>query len=374
MFSRMKNYEIALSILSVLMTIAPSITSAEQKKERNKRKIAEDVIVIRNPKKPLYKEDVFHKIEDMSIGESQGRDEPIFSQIGDMAVDEHERIFVSDWKETRIRVFDRNGIILMNIGKKGQGPGEFERINGIQITPQNELMVLDASRKRLSFFSLAGEFVRSKSLSEIQALAIRINSKRNFLCLSALLDPRSALSTSELRIYDPELKSLVTVASSDPQDVYTPFLPFLVWELDKNGQVFCGFNQKYEFSVYDAEGNVLRSISRDFDPVRIPEEERKAALKRLKQPENKNVPSFYPAYRRISVDEAGRVFVQTWERPEKGSGYYHDVFDSSGRYITRILFEFPPRVWKKGKLYTVEEDENGFQFVRCYKVEWKTEK
>jgi hypothetical protein len=31
-----------------------------------------------------------------------------------------------------------------------------------------------------------------------------------------------------------------------------------------------------------------------------------------------------------------------------------------------------PRVWKKKKLYTIEEDEEGFQVVKRYKVKWSS--
>ncbi len=28
------------------------------------------------------------------------------------------------------------------------------------------------------------------------------------------------------------------------------------------------------------------------------------------------------------------------------------------------------QVWKKGKLYTIERDEEGYQYVKRYKVNW----
>ena len=30
-----------------------------------------------------------------------------------------------------------------------------------------------------------------------------------------------------------------------------------------------------------------------------------------------------------------------------------------------------PRFWKNGKSYTVEDDENGYLYVKSYKVTWK---
>ncbi len=59
------------------------------------------------------------------------------------------------------------------------------------------------------------------------------------------------------------------------------------------------------------------------------------------------------------------------ERPKDKVGYYYDVFDSEGKFIVKISLKIRPRVWKKNKLYLVEEDEDGFQFIKRYKVTWK---
>jgi hypothetical protein len=47
------------------------------------------------------------------------------------------------------------------------------------------------------------------------------------------------------------------------------------------------------------------------------------------------------------------------------------VFDSEGKYIARISLKSRPIVWKNNKLFTIEEDGDGFQFVKRYKVTWK---
>jgi hypothetical protein len=54
-----------------------------------------------------------------------------------------------------------------------------------------------------------------------------------------------------------------------------------------------------------------------------------------------------------------------------GKGYYCDVFDSEGRFIAEIALKSAPRVVKKDRLYTIEEDEQGYQVVKRYKIAWK---
>ncbi|TET64977.1 MAG: hypothetical protein E3J56_16475 [Candidatus Aminicenantes bacterium] len=65
------------------------------------------------------------------------------------------------------------------------------------------------------------------------------------------------------------------------------------------------------------------------------------------------------------------MFVQTYEKTTGGGSYYYDVFNSEGKYIAKIPLKSQPWVWKRGKLYNIEEDEEGYQVVKRYKVTWK---
>ena len=46
------------------------------------------------------------------------------------------------------------------------------------------------------------------------------------------------------------------------------------------------------------------------------------------------------------------------------------IFDAEGKYILKVHFRTTPRTIKKNKLYTIEEDEEGFQIVKRYKINW----
>ena len=91
----------------------------------------------------------------------------------------------------------------------------------------------------------------------------------------------------------------------------------------------------------------------------------------LPQDTRLSISKYHSAYRRFIIDDEGRIFVWTWERVIDGEGYYYDVFDSEGKYIVKIPLETRPLVLKKKKLYTLEEDDEGYQFVKRYKITWK---
>ena len=79
------------------------------------------------------------------------------------------------------------------------------------------------------------------------------------------------------------------------------------------------------------------------------------------------------------ADDEGRIYTLTMPVSQDEKSYLWDVFDMEGRYLAEIklpgsLSHLVDRkngiLWKRGKLYTVEEDENGYHIVKCYKVTW----
>lgn len=357
-----------MTLLGLLF--ANATTEAQSQKWKGKIVVEDGVKVIKNPNEPLYKDEIVDLQEELVIGEAEGREEYMFQEIGAISVDEAERIYISDWKESQIKVYDQSGKYIRTIGRKGQGPGEFQRIKRIQILPHNELLVYDGNVRRLSFFSLEGSFNNSKSISVISAIDLMMNSKREIIANTVQLNPQSAQAVTSIGIYDSDFKLVRTIITSEPEDVLMPFLPFNVWTILKDETILIGFNKSYELQILNFQGKLIKKIIKDFAPVKITMAEKRETLKRLEQPMNKEVPDFHPAFRRVTDDEEGRLFVETWEQPDFGDGHIYNVHDKQGKFISTLVLKFPPKVWKKGKLYTIETDEDGYQYVKRYKVTW----
>ena len=364
-----------IAVFSIVLFFSTSIllVSCGKQKTEWKGTIEEvdGVTVIKNPKEPMYGDEVFSLEKELSIGEVGGREEYMFSEIGTLAVDDEERIYVSDRKETHIKVFDKDGVYLMTIGRKGQGPGEFERISGMQITHQKELLVFDMRTRRISFFTVDGKLIETLSISELRPFELNVNSQRNFIIQSAALDLLTNQSISELKIYDANLSLIKTIAAPGPSDIFNPFDPIFIWKLAKDDNIVYGYNETYELQILDPAGKLIKKIVREYDPVKITKEEKQEAEKTFSPPNKIDYPSFRPAYRHFILDDEGRIFVQTFEKTEDGNRYYYDVFDPEGKCLTKIPLRFTPRILKKNKLYTVEEDEEGYQYAKRYKVTWK---
>jgi len=367
MKSNIKVFSIVLFLSFFMMLVSCGKQEAEWKGTIEE---VDGVTVVKNPKEPMYEKDVFSLEEELSIGEAEGREEYMFSEIRHLAVDDDERIFILDRKESHIKVFDKNGKYLNKFGRKGQGPGELDGPTMISINPK-ELMVHEIAR-RLSFFSLEGEFLRNVSTKETWALQAKVDSMGNVVVTEGVMDPENP--RYQVKKFDAGmnlLREIVSFPGPNFRKGLNPFMPVAYWLIDENDNIVYGYPENYELQIFNPEGKLIKKITKNYDPVEITDEEKEEET-RDAPPQFKFVFSkYHSAFRRLFLDDEGRIFVQTWEKIGDEEIYYHDVFDSEGKYICEIHLKTRPFVLKKSKLYTVEEDEEGFQFVKRYKVTWK---
>jgi hypothetical protein len=364
---------VARAILAVLSVLAAILSICCGKHGAQwKGTIAEEngVTIVKNPKDPMFHGEILSLEEEFSLGGQGDANEGTFSEVRDIAVDEADKIYVLDYKESQVKVFGPDGKYLMSIGKKGEGPGEMDRPRALSLN-SNELMVLGLNR-RLSFFSLDGEPRRSLSTKEIWALYAEMDSQGKIVITEGLVAMDSV--TYRIKKFDAQMNLLQELASSPAPNSLTgfdPFMPIHYWLIDRHDNIIYGYPEKYEIQVLSPEGKLLKKICRDYDPVAVSEKE-KEEEKKDAPPELKfSFSKYHSAYSRFAVDDEDRLFVRTWERPENGDTYFHDVFDPQGRYLARILLPKRPVVIKKNKLYSVEEDEEGYQAVKRYKIAWK---
>jgi hypothetical protein len=82
----------------------------------------------------------------------------------------------------------------------------------------------------------------------------------------------------------------------------------------------------------------------------------------------------FPAFSGIFADDAGRIFVKTYERFHgEGDVFYFDVFDPEGRFYAKVPINVTLdnySVWKNGKLYTREMDPGGYPIIKRFHAVW----
>jgi hypothetical protein len=377
----MKAKNLAVLILLFISVLIMSVSCEKQKSEwKGTIEEVDGVKVVKNPKEPIYGEKVFIIEEELSIGEAKGTEEYVFSQIIDIEVDEKENIYVLDSKEANIKVFNKSGEYVRTIGKRGQGPGEIQRPRSIHITPKNEILINDRAARFLHFFTLSGEYKRSLSQARFPLFSHPKVDTQNNIIARYIITTTAEVWTFVLKKFDSELNELFKVFSYDYEITpkkYNVYPPQCFWEVRSDDSIVWGYADKYEFQILDKNGQVIQKILKDYEHVKITEEEKQKWVKDVFR--DKGIPPDVKVYwdkchnpfQFLNIDDQGRIFVKTYEKTTDESGYYYDVFDSEGKYIVKIPLNCQPQVWKKNKLYTIEEDEEGYQVVKRYKVTWK---
>jgi hypothetical protein len=331
------------------------------------------ITIVSNPKEPMFSEEIMNLEEDLSIGVKEGLKEYMFSQIRDIDVDEDGNIYAVDQKEAQIKVFDGDGEYLRTIGRRGQGPGELAAPYFLSITAQKHLVVEDVANRRMAFFTLKGEFIKDVSTAANFFFGSIIDSTESYY---GILSAQDDDPHYELRKFSPELEYLHTLASSPSvltsQKIYKAYSPMITYDLTKYDQVVFGFPDRYEISICDPKGVLVRKITRVYDPVEISAEERAEYEKRQAPPGYTfEIPKFHSAYNWIFVDDQGRIFIATWEKSENMHSY--DIFTAEGKYLAKVLLGITPMVMKKNKIYTIEADEEGYQKIKRYQITWLIE-
>jgi hypothetical protein len=341
------------------------------------------IMVVKNPAEPRYKEDVCVLEEDLSIGDALVNGEPKIISMRDLRVDDEENIFILDSKPLCIKVFNKAGKLIRKFGREGQGPGEWQNPFSFDIKPNGNIIVNDWGNQRLTVFSSQGELINEISTAQLPTIArVHVDSIGNVYAV-AIPNTRELNKHIVYKLdedYRLKIHSVTgeekRIPSAGENGINMDF-PSFYETVSRDGLLFCNYQSKYEFHIFSHEGNEVRRILKEYAPIRTDPIERQRLVKErfrgMGAPSGVkiNFPEYLnPILFKFIVNDEGMLVVGTPDRDESGRNY-HDIFDLKGRYIAKIPFKYRPLVWKKGHVYFVEIGDEGYQYIKRYKVNWK---
>lgn len=351
-------------------------------------KTVDGVQIIQNGKKPNppteSPSDVSFELESV-IGESDDP-EKSFSQLTGFVVDDEGSIFALDFKEQKVKVFDDEGRFVRLFGEKGQGPAEFQMASGIHLSPAQELVVDDGLSKKLVYFTKEGKYIRHLSFADkITMVGLIMDHQGNYLGRELKLEGQNMFF--EIIKFDSELEPLFTLDKIEfPMPLpgsgnkINPMEMISIYQLDNSDNIYYGRNQDYEIKVYSPEGKHLKSIRKEYERQKVTEEDIEEMLDRLGGVPNvgginikemMEFPDTFPPFQSFILDEKGRIVVRTFQKGNGKDEFIHDVFDPQGRYIASFPSRINISIWKKDRVYSIEENEEGYLFIHKYRVRWE---
>jgi len=295
--------------------------------------------------------------------------------------------------------FDGSGNFLTSFLKRGQGPGEVQSPTFPIITEKDDFIVADYFPRKLVFLSLKGELVREIPFkSQIEAAYALENG--NYFVVESRRTPDGSYTENLMTLYNSELEEIKRLRSQKNINERVAARikgtlkqgNFILWAISK-GKIYIGDNDRedYEISAYDYEGNVVRKIRKEYQPVEVTEEFKKKILSEYEQLPTEELraigkkvyfPKYMPPYRCTFCDDKGRLFVMTFEKGKSEGEYMYDVFDVDGRFIDRVgvgnygIWNKPivnqlVIIAKKNLLYYLQENERGYKELVAYEMNWK---
>lgn len=307
--------------------------------------------------------------EDLRIKSEDKNQNYLFFAQG-VEADSSGNIYVMDSHDFKILKFDKNGNFLTAIGKKGQGPGEFEAPSNILIDNQDNMYVQDVMRMALVVFDRNGKFIKN-----IKGTGILYWTSRLFVApdLSIICGYQPLTSIGEDNLYkiskfDRDLNFLSDIyerkgsifiyrliTETGPFIMQAPrYTPSVIWTMSPKGQVYVGYNDSYHIMILSAKGKFINEIKRKCTPEKVLPDERQQILadyeKRSKDISKIiEIPRVKPCFQRLFIVE-NYLFVLI---KRVGKNYYFDVFDENGMYVDETTLAFLPIINKSGFIYTL---------------------
>jgi len=353
----------------------------------------EGVKVIKNPEEPLFGELILNLDLELSIDDKKVKKEG-FYRIEMVHVDYKDNIYVLDTKKCHILKLDRNGVFLNKMGRKGQGPGEFENPSFFFVDNKERIYVIDG--RKIHIFGNSGDFLKTITM-KYQLYNLFVDKDRNIIALSHVVreeGPEESILKFDLN--GKLLKELVSFSSVKPvirKDKNEKPVSLTVYHRYKywtylyptNEESFVyAHSSQYKIIKMKSDGVKELIIENEFPPTPLKRRDKENVIKGIEErlrrmgkafsrdiiEEACQFPPYIPFFDRIFVDDSGRIYVKRIKAETNGSKVFEfDIFGRDGIYLYKTKLPFTPAFLRNGYLYEIQSsEETGETRINKYKI------
>lgn len=222
-------------------------------------------------------------VEEASIGVDVGEDAYMLGYVHGIYATGDE-IFVLDSQIPVLRVYDYEGRHLRDIGRRGEGPGEFSYPAWVIGTPDGRIYV--QANNRMNVFTSAGEVLESIPIGATDCCIYPpiVTADGSMHAPVRRVDEETGAITRGLQSFEPdgtpgELRvppgsgyEPVRARAGD-RDVYVQFAPYHTWAAAPWGAIVGGVSDSYRFEVQEFDGDTL-IVERAYEPVAVDPDEK----------------------------------------------------------------------------------------------------
>ncbi len=286
---------------------------------------------------------------------------------------ENNKIFITDG--IKVFIYSSKDLKLINsFGKSGEGPGEvlgYDQGRLVTSSLASENIVVSSVNK-MSYFSKDGKF-----LKEIKPangyMFITFGSK--FVGYSNAAEGR--VNYNSLNLYDSRFNKVKELARSSQPSPINKFSPFFLHRpkpVVYGGKLYVNNPVTGIIDVYGKEGQKLKSITYNFEKIKITDAGKKKILgffkydPRMKQFFEQvkkliDFPEYYPFIMNYHIAN-DMIYILTYKKEANASAFV--ILDINGKFINKIMLPLPevnsletcPYTISNGKFYMLNFDED----------------
>lgn len=318
-------------------------------------------------------------------------------------VDKYGRVFVADNQETVIHLYNPDGTYNRQIGREGDGPGEYRSIGQMR-TDDQYFYLMDRNPNRITKFDLETfEVVSDYTVPERQdelsenywyPQGFDVLPDNQFLIKfgvgfmngndgseddsrkteGKILDPDSESYLPGKMYSFPDSDALVHREQGSMMVMSVPYkrTSVVAWH---NQQIYHAWSEHFLLKVYDMEGEYQRAIyypfqNKSLDRDKVLEIYKDNGKQTRDMVRNDKMPETWPMFYSFYVDDENRFWVEMVTEDTEASEYV--VLDESGALLGKVSWTRDKQIQrvKNGSVYVQEEDEMGLREIVKYRVEF----
>jgi hypothetical protein len=305
-----------------------------------------------------------------SLGGYSESDEEFFGVVANAIVDPAGNSYLLDEQLCEVRVFDAEGNYLRTFGREGEGPGEFRQARDMVLLPNGKVGVIYGQQTRMASYDLDGTIGPDISLTpEGTRFAFMMGAQSRggqFVIQQHSSSIKDNEMTSTMSMLGLEVDGTVKhtyAESSTTQKLTGNSISISIsdddmanaWVLLEDGSMAINHaGDEYEIEILSPEGELIRTITREYEPLRRSDEElerldrerRERAEQSGRPVDDTPIEEYYDVIQSMHVGPDGQLWVMTG-RGRFGKGVAEDslgvfdVFDAEGHLVRQVAIEVP---------------------------------
>jgi hypothetical protein len=255
----------------------------------------------------------------------------------DIVIGKNALIYICDFGNHRIQVFDENGVYKRTIGRRGQGPADLLNPHRLAMDMHGNLIVVDQAYYRIQVLTPEGKYITDFKLLDGWIMGLQAASKKDEIILKI---PKKTFSSLKLLfIYDQKGKPVREIGQYAHKAKELTESESVSFTIDKFDFLYTVFSATPYLLKYSYIGDLLMFMTYEM-PYKTPT----ASWDNVKGIINIKGKANDSASYTLSIDDTGRIFIVTQKRritkEELSRSWLGSVKSKSGGEIRFTRSEF----------------------------------